>query len=144
MFSLFRRDLFTAAQPYMVYDVLHPDRIFMCQFALATRWRFIDQILYVRAIHDQPHNIRLAEEKQNYMINHDKWAYAKTSLALGPYLMGSKIIPLMRKPLVPLAALSMARAYRHSLYRGQWPYPIKIYFGIYRRLKRVLKLALQR
>mgnify|MGYP000860375097 CR=1 FL=1 len=135
MFSLFRTKLFMGANPYLSYDVPHPDRIFMCQFALATKWRYIDEVLYGRTIHQQPHTERLSEDKQNQMINSDNWGYTKTTVALGKYLMHSGVIPWHRKVLIPLVVLSMARAYGLSLYRGRTPIVCRMAIGLIRWFK---------
>ena len=130
MFSMFRTELFLTAGKYDDNDVPHPDRIFMCQFALATKFSYIDKILYFRTVHEQPMNLRHPNDLQNTMINHDPWGYSKTVLALGPFLFNSRIIPWHRKLYIPIGLFKMAWAYKWVLYRGNlnWYFKLPLSF----------------
>ena len=130
MFSMFRTELFLTAGKYDDNDVPHPDRVFMCQFALATKFSYIDKILYFRTVHEQPMNLRHPNDRQNTMINHDPWGYSKTVLALGPFLFNSRIIPWNRKFYIPIGVFKMAWAYKWVLYRGNlnWYFKVPLNF----------------
>ena len=131
MFSMFRTKLFLTAGKYDDNDVPHPDRVFMCQFALATKFSYIDKILYFRTVHEQPMNLRHPNDRQNTMINHDPWGYSKTVLALGPFLFNSRIIPWNRKFYIPIGVFKMAWAYKWVLYRGNlnWYFKVPLDFA---------------
>ena len=142
MFSMFRTQLFQAAGKYDDNDVPHPDRIFMCQFALATKFSYIDKILYFRTVHEKPMNLRHPNDVQNSMINHDPWGYSRTVLALGPFLFNSRIIPWYRKFYIPIGIFQMAWSYKWVLYRGDlnWYFKIPLNFTklIVKNLKNIL------
>ena len=142
MFSMFRTHLFHSAGKYDDNDVPHPDRIFMCQFALATKFSYIDKILYFRTVHEQPMNIRHPNEIQNSIINNDPWGYSKTVLALGPFLFKSKIIPWHRKFYIPICIFQMAWSYKWVLYRGDlnWYFkiPLKLAKSIIKSMRNIL------
>ena len=131
MFSMFRTQLFHAASKYDDNNVPHPDRIFMCQFALATKFSYIDKVLYFRTVHEQPMNLRHPNDLQNSLINDDPWGYSKTVLALGPFLLNSRIIPWHRKFYIPVAIFKMAWAYKWVLYRGNlsWYFKVPLNFA---------------
>ena len=140
LYGLFRTELIRSASPYATHQVPHPDRIFMCQFALASRFRYVDRVLYLRTIHDQPGHVRFPEEQFNRLINNKAgWGYAKTVLALGPFLLRSKVVPWRRKIYLPLAMLGMAWAYRGVLYRGQLPTPVRRLLAAGRRTVRLFR-----
>ncbi len=84
-------------------EVPGSDRLFLCQMALATRFRYVDRVLHIRMHHDQPSNVRLPDEKFNKMQNKDKWVDAKVLYALGQMLYKSIVIPWYRKIYLPIA-----------------------------------------
>ena len=138
IYGMFRTDIVKAAGKYGTLPVPHPDRIYMCQFALGANIRYVDKVLYIRTVHDEPAEQRWPDESYNDLINHDKWAYTKTVLACGPYLFRSPIIPWYRKFLIPIGWLTMARAYRRIMYRGRMPLVLRLPSALARRLRRLI------
>ena len=139
LYGLYRTDLLKSARPYCSEQVPHPDRVFMCQFALGTRFRYVDQPLLVRTVRDQPSHVRLPDEGFNQSIIDDKWGYARTVLALGRSLLMSRIVPWYRKAYVPLAVAGMAWSYRGLLYRGRLPLPVRAFLTLGRRTLGLLR-----
>jgi glycosyltransferase involved in cell wall biosynthesis len=139
MYGLFRASLISAASPYSRLQVPHPDRVFMCQFALGTRFRYVDDILLVRTVHDQPANVRMPEENFSRLINKGGWGQSRTVLAAGPYLVASPVVPWRRKLFVVLAVIGMAWAYRSVLYRGPVPLPLQLLVDTGRRMVRIFR-----
>lgn len=102
IYGLFRAHLLRQAISFFP-EVPRSDRLFICQMALATRFRYIDQVLHIRMHHNQPSNTRLPDEKFNKMQNKDKWSDVKVLCALGLMLYRSSIIPWFRKFYIPVA-----------------------------------------
>ncbi len=101
VYGLFRTQLLRQAIPFP--EVPAGDRLFICQLALATRFRYIDQVLHIRMHHNRPSNVRLLDEKFNKMQNEDKWVNVKILFALWQILYKSTIIPWYRKIYIPIA-----------------------------------------
>lgn len=79
------------------------DRLFICQLALATGFRYVDEILHVRTISNEPIVRKYANEAFG-RIWRRPLAGLETTRTLGPYLFGSQVIPSSRKLLIPLLA----------------------------------------
>lgn len=96
MYGLFRRAFLQRAfedfPPYLYADVL-----FTCQVALATRIRYVDEVLFVRQIAERPIHLRLRRDPDARMWT-DPLSGLRSSLAAAPYLLRSRIIPWHRKP----------------------------------------------
>jgi hypothetical protein len=122
IYGLFRTSLLQKA--FLLFpDVPLGDRLFMCQIALATRFRYVDRILHIRTYHNQPTHIRLPDENFNKMWNEDKWVFCKSVLALGQMLWRSSIIPGYRKIYIPAAILYYSLLYlrmQRRLRRRGW------------------------
>jgi len=102
IYGLFRTQLLKEAIS-SILDVPRWDRLFICEMALATRFRYVDRVLHIRMHHDQPPNVRRPEEASSKMQNEDKWVNAKTLVALGQMLFQSNVIPWHRKFYLPAA-----------------------------------------
>lgn len=102
IYGLFRTQLLRQAIAFYP-EVTAADRLFICQLALATRFRYIDQVLHIRMVHNQPSKVRLPDEKFKKMQNEDKLVDAKILFALGQILYKSTIIPWYRKIYLPIA-----------------------------------------
>ena len=139
LYGVYRTALLRSARPYAAAQVPHPDRVFMCQLALGLRFRYVDQPLYVRTVRDVPGHIRLPDERFNRLINADPWAYTKTVLSLGPYLLRSGIVPWYRKAYIPIAVLAMAWSYQRVLYSGRLPLALRVPLTMGRRAKRLFR-----
>lgn len=90
-------------QATISYEVPKFDRLLISQMALATRFRYVDQVFHIRTHHRQPSNVRLPNEKFNKMENKDKLVDIKILFALGKMICNSKIIPWYRKIYLPVA-----------------------------------------
>jgi len=118
IYGLFRASLINAAMRHSIPQVPGGDRVFMCQVALATRFRFVDELLHRRMVHDRPSPVRLPDDPINRLITNDRWGYMKSLWALGSLLLRSNIIPWRRKLYAPLAMLAYMAANRRTLYRA--------------------------
>lgn len=100
------------------------DRLFASQVALATKFSYVDEILYIRNVHSVSFKERFKDDP--YGVEFRNFFYAeKNFLHLGPYLCRSKIIPIKRKLYIPLlvlqygaANLLSGRRMRHFLKSG--------------------------
>ena len=107
----------------------------MCQFPLATDFRYVDEVLYVRTYHDTPAEVRWPHERHIQLANEDPWAYARMVMASGPFWLRSPVIPWRRKLLIPLGVFRMWQSYRGILYYRKLPLLLRLPGGIMRRLK---------
>lgn len=87
------------------------DQLFVCQVALATRFRYVDQILHVRQQSDLPiilrYKLRYGNDEFSRILA-DPLALEKMVLAAGPYLYRSNVIPTYRKLWIPIIVLRFA------------------------------------
>lgn len=102
IYGLFRSRLLRQAMLYFP-EVPWSDRLFICQLALATRFRYVDKVLHIRLQREQPSHLRLPDESFNKMLNEDKWVYLKMLHALGHMICRSSIVPWKRKLYLPVA-----------------------------------------
>jgi glycosyltransferase domain-containing protein len=82
-------------------SVMAGDRLFVCQVALATKFRYVDEILHIRSLSNTPRAERYKHEALG-RVWRDFWGPEKTGLAFGPYLWRSTVIPAYRKLWIPL------------------------------------------
>ncbi|MBA2525970.1 MAG: glycosyltransferase family 2 protein [Pyrinomonadaceae bacterium] len=95
IYGLFRTDFLRRA--FCNYpQVKGPDRLFMTQIALATKFRYVDEILHVRQVSDAPLHVKFAGDEVG-KAQLDITAALKKVLAAGPYLLKSRVIPWYRK-----------------------------------------------
>jgi glycosyltransferase involved in cell wall biosynthesis len=126
IYGLFRRDFLRRAFKNFP-SVIASDRLLMIQIAMSTRFRYADQVLYTRLINEEPIAVRYKNEEFGKAW-HDRNAHLKKTLATGPYLLQSQIIPWQRKLWIPIIVI--------------WP-PLKrlynrIHYFFYRVAGRVL------
>lgn len=79
------------------------DRLFVCQLALATRFRYVDSILHIRTNHRVPSHVRLPDERFNRMVKEERWLELTILVSLFRMLAKSDVIPAKRKIYIPLA-----------------------------------------
>lgn len=106
IYGLYRRRLLEAAFQRLP-QVKGADHLFVTQIALATRFRYIDELLYIRQVHQKSTAERYADEDLGTAYG-DRFGDWKRVAAAGPFLLGSKVIPLRLKPLVPLIWVGFA------------------------------------
>lgn len=85
------------------FDVPGWDRIFICQLALATPFRYVAHILYKKTIYVQPYNVRWPGEKFSKILNDKIISDMKITFALARTILQSGIIPWYRKSYLPSA-----------------------------------------
>ncbi len=78
-------------------DVAGWDRIFMCQYALAFPFRYVDLPLYQRTIHDLPYEVRWADEKFSKIKKMRLRSIFIVQKGLIYTILASKVIPSYRK-----------------------------------------------
>jgi len=87
-----------------------PDRVLMCQAALAWPWRYVDEVLLVRQLSATRHPDRYPDESLAYLRT-TWWSGFPTVLAAARMLLCSKVIPTRRKVVIPrLLFLFLKRA----------------------------------
>jgi hypothetical protein len=69
---------------------------------MATRFRYVDEILYIRQMSASSIRVRYANEELGKIWQNHHLGNWKKLLHVGPYLSRSRIIPLHRKLLIPL------------------------------------------
>lgn len=93
------------------------DRMFVCQAALATRFRYVDRILHFRQVNSVPISTRYKNEALGHMWK-QPFPQERTILSVGPYLLRSTVIPIHRKLLVPIIVLGFVGRYVHDRLRS--------------------------
>jgi len=83
------------------------DRLFVCQAALIAPFRYVDQVLHIRQISNSSFGERYKSEALG-RVWQDFFAKEKMLLSAGPYLLGSPLIPLRGKFLIPLIVSRLA------------------------------------
>ncbi len=117
-YGLFRTEFIKRAFARIPMVVLG-DRLFVCELALATSFRYVDQVLYIRMGHDQPIPDRYVGEELGRIWT-ERLKYAKLVAAVVPYLAGSPMIPWRRKIFIPAVALRFAWMQRKRVRREIW------------------------
>ncbi|CAN5858582.1 hypothetical protein BH18ACI4_BH18ACI4_02310 [soil metagenome] len=103
IYGLFRTDFLRRA--FRDYpQVKGPDRLFMTQIALATKFLYVDEILHVRQVSNAPLHVKFADD-QIGKAQLDITAALKKVLTAGPYLLKSRVIPWHRKLWGPLTVV---------------------------------------
>ena len=100
IYGLYRRVWLEAAFERLP-GVKGADHLFVTQVALAIPFRYIDDMLHVRQVHETGPADRYADEEIGVAYQ-DRWGDWKRVAAAGPFLFRSDVIPLRRKPLIPV------------------------------------------
>ncbi|HEX7334858.1 MAG TPA: glycosyltransferase family A protein [Pyrinomonadaceae bacterium] len=103
IYGLFRKDFLREAFKNFP-SVIASDRLMMIQIAMSTRFRYVDEVLHTRYINDQPIPVRYKNEEFGKAW-HDRHAHLKKDLAIGPYLLQSRLIPWQRKFWIPIIVI---------------------------------------
>jgi len=106
VYGMYRTDLLRKAFDGFP-SVMAGDRLFVCRVALATKLRYVDEILHVRLASSTPRGERYKDEELG-RIWRDPWGPERTVLAAGPYLWRSTVVPSHRKLWIPLVVLRFA------------------------------------
>lgn len=89
-----------------VPQVKGADRLFICAAALAANFRYVDQITYFRRVYKgHAYGRYYLSDMHLAKIYSDAFGSIKASLALGPYLLRSNIIPARRKLFIPFVVI---------------------------------------
>lgn len=118
IYGLYRTDILKSLLEVPIPQVPAADRLFMCQVALATKIRYVNQLLHIRTIRGKPAKVRYSEEEFMRSGNTEPLVYTKVWLALTPYLWASKAIPDCRKRLIAVASVVFMRTFRELLYNS--------------------------
>ncbi len=100
IYGLFRTDLIKRAMLHFPL-VLGGDRQFICQLALATRFRYVDEVLHIR-LHEPSHEMYYRHKMRNPRV----WAAQIYSFV--KLMLGSSVIPWRYKLLMPAAVANYA------------------------------------
>jgi len=117
-YGLFRTEFIKRAFARIPMVVLG-DRLFICELALATGFRYVDEVLYVRMAHDQPIPDRYVGEELGRIWT-ERLRYVKLVATVVPYLASSPMIPWRRKLFIPAVALRFAWMQRKRVRREIW------------------------
>ena len=115
IYGLYRTDILKLLLEVPIPQVPAADRLFMCQVALATKIRYVNQILHIRSIRTIPSAVRYSEEAMRSEMT-EPFAFTKVWLALTPYLWASKAIPSYRKRLIAVVSDVFMRSFSGTLY----------------------------
>lgn len=102
IYGLFRTQLIKSALPAPIID--SGDRWFLAQFALSTRFRYVDNVLHVRRFHRKPYQDRYPDDELGRIKKESekRWFYFRPVLILYRVLSRSKIVPKHRKIFIPI------------------------------------------
>jgi hypothetical protein len=104
IYGLFRTEFLRQAFQNFPRRVIACDRLMIMQAALSTRFRFVDEVLHVRCVHDEPLSVRRQDDEIGKAWL-DPRAHLRKDIATAPYLLRSRIIPWQRKVWVPVIAI---------------------------------------
>lgn len=120
IYGLFRTDFLRRAFQNFP-RVIAADRLMMIQVALTARFRYVDQVLHTRCINEEPIPVRYKDEDFG-KVWHDRHPHLKKDLALGPYLLRSRIVPWQRKLWIPVLVVwpRLKRLYHRGYHFLYW------------------------
>lgn len=107
IYGLFRTKLLKKAMK-ICFDVPTWDRVFMCQLTLATHFRYIDKVMYIKTLYARIYKDRWPKEKFSKILE-SKFSDINILFKLGEMLLRSKIIPWYRKLYLPIALWEYGR-----------------------------------
>jgi glycosyltransferase involved in cell wall biosynthesis len=126
--GLYRKTLLQHAYRwYMRVAKGDTDRFLMCLVALATHFRYVDRILYVRTAYSLSPAQRYPEEKFSPMKT-CSFDYFNLIYRYGQMLRRCDLIPAPRKLYIPLVMLRMGCGYTHGIiyrWRNKMIYRVK-------------------
>jgi len=82
-------------------DVYISDRLYLCQLALSGRFRYVDELLYIRKIHSKSVYDRYPDENFSKAWNKTRKRFNSVPI-LARMLIKSKIVPFQRKIYTPI------------------------------------------
>jgi glycosyltransferase involved in cell wall biosynthesis len=97
-YGLFRRELLLSAMEF-VPEMQAYDRWLLLQISLATRFRYVDDILHIRMIHQEPCHERYPEDEliRSQITFEQKWFSFQEIPVVARMIYQSAIIPAQRK-----------------------------------------------
>jgi glycosyltransferase involved in cell wall biosynthesis len=105
IYGMYRRDLLASAMRFFE-DTLFSDRLFVTMMSLVTRFRYVDEILYIKMRHPK-YQMRYPHEKADNLAT----TYLKRYRIVGTLMRmiwRCDLIPLHRKMYSPAAAIGLA------------------------------------
>ncbi|MBM4423645.1 MAG: glycosyltransferase [Chloroflexi bacterium] len=108
IYGLFRRELLARAIGFLE-DTYVGDRLFISHMALATRFRYVDRLLYIRTEQALSPYERYPDENFARLAHEPLWRSLKPALQLGRAIVNSRLVPFHRKLYAPIAMWGMLR-----------------------------------
>jgi len=102
IYGLYKTEFLKALIRNPLPEVPSFDRLFMAQAALSAPVRYVDQVLHIRYVHDEPLEDRYKDEIFMQIHRSSNLAMSQTLLAIEPYLLASESIPEPRKQHIAL------------------------------------------
>jgi glycosyltransferase involved in cell wall biosynthesis len=98
IYGLFRRELLLSAIK-LLPEMEASDRWLMLQISLATRFRYIDEVLHIRMIHEKPYHERYPTDAliRKQIAYEEKWFHFRSIPDVARMICQSEIIPWHRK-----------------------------------------------
>ena len=136
IYGVFRTKLLRSAIRFWP-TVASSDRWLLLQLSLATKFRYVDQMLHVRIAHDDPYHMRypLDEFGRNKIISESKRLDFQPLWIVLNMVLRSPIIPLFRKMylliILPSMLLRIFRPYFLNIIRKDYSLTEKKYISIW-------------
>lgn len=98
IYGLFRRELLLSAIK-LLPKIQASDRWLLLQISLATRFRYVDDVLHIRMVYEQPYHERYPADElvKSQIVYEEKWFDFAAIPVLAGMIYQSEIIPWQRK-----------------------------------------------
>jgi glycosyltransferase involved in cell wall biosynthesis len=109
IYGLFPTNLIKSAVPFPIVE--SGDRWFLIQFALASKFRYLDRVLHVRMQHHKPYQYRYPDDEfvRKKKLFEKRWFDFESVFEVYRILSRSKIIPRHRKLFIPIILVGLYR-----------------------------------
>lgn len=118
IYGLFRTDFLKKALANGFPRIIGTDRLWMCQVALATPFRYVDRELFIK--HRLPGAFADRHPQDFYLAKSNR-AIAKSVFVLANHLLRSKVIPWRSKLIIPPATVYFAWKNRKPILKAITP-----------------------
>ena len=99
IYGLFRTDFLRQAVSHVPH-ISGSDRLFMCQVALATHFRYVDEVLYMRQISTSRYSEKSADAP-DAPLHSDFWRHVTLCRVASAFLLRSTVVPPRHKVYIP-------------------------------------------
>jgi FkbM family methyltransferase len=117
--GLFRRPLLQELSRFFP-DGGAPERVLLAQLALRSRFRYVDEVLYQRQLHELAHERRYPDDPYSRLVAMGVRGDLLFLRDLAANLVKSSVIPVQRKIYVPLIVCRFAATRVHTRVLGRW------------------------